>query len=204
MWIWVIPLVLVGVAFVLRSSISKKNKVRPFASSGVGGFIESILGSAGVVVVVGVVAVGALFVFFVVAGIADMVTGGKVQDTIDTSVAVVRGEPLPRRPSMDCDFEEKLKARRHTLSAEWISATICKNDRQFKFFVPSGKMPEVQYRDKTDVVLSSRHISEFVEIEPTWGKPGGTPNLYRMYVTPGNNGFAKASVDSVTLAIRAR
>lgn len=202
----------IGVAgfLLLRSKSSDQKKVKTFASSGVGGFIETLVGSAGMAIIFGVVGLGVIIGIFVIAGIADSVTGGKVQQQIDTGVAIMRGESLPNRTvdGVQCDFKRKLDARRNTISTAWIAVTICKDDGQFLVFVPSGTQPEIDFRDRDDRVLTSHPITDYVRIEHTYGQPGGMPNLYRVFI-PANsqgfaNGFNKAFRDAVTFEIRAR
>jgi hypothetical protein len=200
-------LISVGVAVIIILVLVKifspnKSKGKSSSSWSVGGSIETIVGSAGVAVIFAVVAFGALFAIVIVAGIADAVTDGKVQQTIDSTVAVVRGEPLPKRAysGEQCDFKDKLEARNNRLSNQWIAATICKDDTQFMVFVPTGTEPQIEYRNTDDRVLTSRPVTDFVAIEHTWGLPGGMPNLYRIQV---RDGFTAAALDSVTFAIRA-
>jgi len=144
-------------------------------------------------------------VLIIIAGLVDWVTNGSVQQQINNAEAVIRGE---RRPTVDyagdeCDLEERLDLLRNTLSRQWVEITLCKDDGPFSVFVPSGTKPRIEYRDKGDRVLSSRPISSFVEMEYSWGKPGGMPNLYRFSIPRSNNGFDTALRDSVTFEIRA-
>jgi hypothetical protein len=140
----------------------------------------------------------------VVAGIADGMTGGKVQQQINNTVAIVRGEPLPTvdYAGDECDLAEKLDLLRNTLSRQWVEVTLCKDDEPFSVWVPAGTKPEIEYRDEDDRVLNSRPISSFVEMEYSWGKPGGMPNKYKFSI-PRQNGFDTALRDSVTFLIRA-
>lgn len=175
-------------------------------TSGVGHFVQTVTGSAALLFVFGIMAIVLFVVMIIVAGIADALTGGKVQQTIDTTVAVARNEPLPERPFTGeaCDFEDKLDERRSRLPTQWIAATICKDDGQFLVFTPRGTVPEIDYRNRNDRVLTSRPVSDFVQVESMYGKPGGMPDLYRLYIPAGQNGFEEASLDSVTFEIRAR
>lgn len=208
-WFWLIVFSIIAGLFLISKRSGTKPKVRAYASTGIGGSVENIFGSViilGGIVVYAFLILGALLIAL---GIADAVTGGKVQGTIDTAVAVARGEPLPKRAhrGAECDFKEKLDARRGRIDEEWIAVTICKDDEPFLFFVPSGTEPEIEYRDKTDRVLDSRPIGDFVQWEATWGQPGGMPDLYRLFIPdhPNDrfNGFKAAFLDSVTFEIRA-
>ena len=200
-FLWVVIIAL-G-ALILRKNSNSKPKVNAFVSGGIGGFLET---TVFVVLAILVVSVASLLAL----GVSDALTGGKVQQKIDTAVATVRGEPLPKRAyaGAECDLEEKLNARNNRIPTEWITFTLCKDDGQFLFFVPKGTVPEIDYRDRSDRVLDSRPIADFVRIDATYGQPGGMPDLYRMFIPQGQggsvNGFQSAVIDSVTFDIRAR
>jgi hypothetical protein len=206
--LWAIILV-IGVIIWQKNSPNKP-KHNAFVSGGVGGFIENIVGTAGYAIIIGVVAIGALFGLIILLAIGDVATDGTVQRWIDTGVAVKRGEPLPKRAynGEECDFKDKLEARNNRIPTEWITITICKDDSTFLFFVPKGTVPEIDYRDRNDRVLTSRPIADFVRIDATYGKPGGMPDLYMLYIPQSPeglpNGFRSASLGSVTFDIRAR
>ena len=198
---WVI-LGVVGL-LLLKSLLSKK-KGSGSAVSSIGDFFSMIFGSIGLVIIFGTLAVAALFVIIIVAGVADGMTGGKVQQQINNTVAIARGEPLPSvdYAGDECDLAEKLDQLGNTLSRQWVEVTLCKDDEPFSVFVPGGTKPEIEYRDKGDRVLNSRPIQSFVEMEYSWGKPGGMPNKYTLSI-PRNSGFDTALIDSVTFEIRA-
>jgi len=202
-WVWIIPILLIIGVIAMKMSDEDKKKLNPFSATSIGEFIENIFG----IVILAVA--GSVYLLVWIAGIlivlafVDWFSGGFIDRGVETAVATVRGEALPKRPGADCDFNEKLDDRGNKIGNDWMSATICKNDKQFMFFMPKGQRPEVQYRDTDDVVVNTRDIASFIQIEGTWGKPGGMPNLYRLYVQPGQNGFAQAGIDSITIAIRA-
>jgi hypothetical protein len=202
-WKWTVPATVAVLWFVWSKFFGKKN-VRPFATTGVGGLIESTFGGAVVAGIIGIVGIGALFGIFIFAGVTDAVTGGKVQEQIDTAVAIVKNEPLPKRTyrGIECNFEEVLDARQNKIGSQWVPVTVCKDDEYFLFFTLPGQKPEISYRDAADQLLNSRPVTDFVEIESLWGKPGGMPNLYRLSVQKNQSGFTANHLNSVALMIR--
>jgi hypothetical protein len=198
---WVI-LGIVGL-LLLRSLFSKKKEKGSVVSS-IRSFFQMIFGSLGLTIIFGSVAAGVLLVIIIVAGIADGMTDGKVQQQINNVVAIARNEPLPTvdYAGNECDLVEKLDRLGNTLSRQWVEVTLCKDDVPFSVFVPRGTEPEIKYRDQNDEVLTDRSVKSFVEVEYRWGKPGGMPNLYKLSI-PRNNGFDTALRDSVTFLVRA-
>jgi len=202
-YVWII-LGLVGL-LILKSLFSDKKKEKGSVVSSIGSFFQMIFGSLGLTIIFGSVAAGMLLVIIIVAGIADGMTDGKVQQQINNVVAIARNEPLPTvdYAGDECDLAEKLDLLGNTLSRQWVEITLCKDDGPFAVFVPAGTKPQIEYIDEDDRVLNSRPIQSFVEMEYSWGKPGGMPNLYRFGIPRSNNGFDTALRDSVTFLIRA-
>jgi hypothetical protein len=201
-WKWTLAIV-IALILLIKAILPSKPKVNAFVSGGVGGFIETTSIVLFLLIVVAVVSLIGL-------GITDAFTDGKVQQQVGNVVAIARGEPLPERAHNgdECDFKDKLEAHNNRIPTEWFTITICKDDSKFLFFVPKGTVPEIDYRDRSDRVLDSRPIADFVRIDATYGKPGGMPDLYMLYIPQGQgsslNGFQSASLDSVTFDIRAR
>ena len=156
------------------------------------------------VIVLGYFALPLLVILFSIMVIIDWATNGTFQQHINNADALLRGKPLPTvdYAGDECDLAEKLDLLGNKLSRQWVEITLCKDDEPFGFYVPSGTQPEIEYRDDDDRVLNSRPISSFVEMEYSWGKPGGMPNLYKFGI-PRQNGFDNAAMDSVTFLIRA-
>jgi len=205
-WFWLIVPIFIGAGYYIwRFVTSDKKQVKPFASSGVGGFIESIVGSTGMVAIFGVLVISVLAAIAMVLAFANEQTDGGVQQIVDKGRAIARGEPLPTRDQArdECDFKETLDARNGRLSTQWIAITLCESDNQFLVFVPEGTKPEIEFRDRDDRVLNSRAVSDFVRVEYMLGKPGGMKNLYRLFVPQHYNGFKDTSYDAVAFDIRA-
>jgi hypothetical protein len=202
-WKWTVPTTVVVLWLVWSKFFSKKT-IRPFATTGIGGLIESTFGGAVVAGTIGIVALGALLGIFIITGIADAVTGGKVQEQIDTAVAIVKNEPLPKRAyrGIECNFEEVLDARQNKIGPQWVPVTICVDDEDYLFFTQPGQTPEISYRNTNDQLLTSQPVTNFVGIESLWGKPGGMPNLYRLSVQKNHSGFDAIHLKSVELMIR--
>jgi len=186
------------------SAQQREKTVRPFASTSIGGQIENIFGGIVVVGIITIVGIGALLGIFIILGVTDAVTDGKVQEKIDTAVSIVKNEPLPRRSyrGSECNFKEVLETNNGRLSSRWVRMTLCKKDNGFLVFVPSGQKPEIKFRNPGDTLLSPYTVSDFIRAEHTWGKPGGMPNLWSLFIAKNTNGFISANLDSVELIIR--
>ncbi len=201
-WILIIPLILIAAIGVVKTMPRERTSLRDDAS-----FAESIMIIVGTFLIAGGYAgkaVVAAIALLIVTAIADAVTGGRVQSGIDTAVAVATGQDLPTRPSAECDFAKRLGERGNRISEQWMPATICRTDDWLGFYAPRGTTPEVRYRDASDVVLSGIPVDSFVWIRNSQELGNGGPDIWRIDVTPGRNGFDAASIDSVELAIRAR
>jgi len=190
-YVWVI-LGIVGL-LLLKSLFSDKKKEKVHK-----------VDKVALVIVLIPVSIVVIFGLIIVAGIVDGIWEGKAQQQINNLDALLRGKPLPTVDynGNECDLAEKLDLLGNKLSRQWVEITLCKDDEPFGFYVPSGTQPEIEYRDDDDRVLNSLPISSFVEMEYSWGKPGGMPNLYKFGI-PRQNGFDNAAMDSVTFLVRA-
>jgi len=137
--------------------------------------------------------------------IIDWATNGTFQQHINNADALLRGKPLPTVDynGNECDIEDRLDRLGNILSGQWVEITLCKDDGPFSIWVPLGTKLEIKYRDGDDRVLNSRPISSFVEMEYSWGKPGGMPGKYKLSIPRSKNGFDEALRDSVTFLVRA-
>lgn len=200
-WILIIPLVLIVAIGVVKLMPSEGKK--GFRDDV--GFGESVMIIIGSFVIAGGfvgTAIIAGIVLLIVTAIADWVTDDRVQTGINKIESTITGNPMPEGPPAACDFKDRMSERGSQVTEEWMSATICETDGMIGFFATHRMVPEVRYRDSGDVVLEAIPIQSFVQIRHSTERPGGVLNYWHMFVMP--DGFDRASVDSVELAIRAR
>jgi len=207
-WVWTLILLGITLFIIMKRFSPSKSQTKPYASTGVGGAVESVVGGAivsvSMAIYFSIVVSGIVLVIACVVAFVNWYTDYELDHLVESGVAVYNGEPLPERTvsGAECDFADKLDARRSKLPTQWMPVTICKNDNSFAFFVPVGTEPEIEFRDQSDRVLNSRHVSDFVVVESMYGKIGGMPNMYRLSI-PEHNGFTDTSFDAVEFAVRA-